>query len=351
MKRIQLASESDVLALAYLYRQTVLTWGPQYYTPAQVTAWANFASETNQFRAFILQATTFVARNHTGILGFAGIAEDGHVTSAYVRQDCIHQGIGSALMRNLLEYAQSRCIQRLYAEASEFSLGLFKKFGFQLYETEIVERHGVKFQRFLVELKLIQNKDCFMDSVTFRPAGKADCHTIAELYSISSDGVADYIWTQLAAPGEDILDVGQRRYERENTLFSYQNCTLATINDVIAGMIVAFPMIVDDVAEPEDDPVLAPYSKLEADKTYYICGIAVFSNYREQGIGSQLMKLAETHAVEKGFGKLSLIVFEENSGAKHLYNRLGYQEIAREAIVPHPLIHYSGDAILMVRTI
>lgn len=349
--KIRHANDSDVIVLAHLYRQTVLTWGPQYYTPAQVTAWTNFTSETDQFRAFILQATTFVATNHTGILGFAGIAEDGHVTSAYVRQDCIHQGIGSALMRNLLEYAQNHHMQRLYAEASEFSLGLFKKFGFQLYETEMVERQGIQFQRFLVELTLIQNREHPMNLVTFSPAEKADCRTIAELYSISSDGVADYIWTQLAATGEDILDVGQRRYERENTLFSYQNCTLATINDAIAGMLVAFPMIVDEDAEPEDDPVLAPYSKLEADKTYYICGIALFPDYREQGIGSQLMKLAETHAVEKGLGKLSLIVFEENAGAKRLYDRLGYQEIAREAIVPHPLIHYSCDAILMVKTI
>jgi len=30
-------------------------------------------------------------------------------------------------------------------------LGLFKRFGFQVYNTEIVERQGVEFQRYLVE--------------------------------------------------------------------------------------------------------------------------------------------------------------------------------------------------------
>lgn len=346
---IQLASEADVLALAHLYRQTVLTCGPQHYTPEQTAAWASFASETTQFRAFILQATTFVAANHTGILGFAGIAEDGHVTSAYVRHDCIHKGIGSALMKTILEYAQSHHMQRLYAEASAFSLGLFKKLGFQLYETEVVERQGVQFQRFLVELKLKSNKEYPMSSVKFRPAEKTDCPMIASLYKISSDGVADYIWTKLAEPGEDILEVGQRRYERENTLFSYQNCTLATINDTIVGMLVAFPMLVDTAAEPEEDPVLAPYSQLEKDNSYYICGVAIFPDYRGQGIGTKLMRLAETHAITKGFTKLSLIVFEQNQGAKRLYDRLDYREINREAIVSHPLIHYSGDAILMLK--
>jgi ribosomal protein S18 acetylase RimI-like enzyme len=114
-------------------------------------------------------------------------------------------------------------------------------------------------------------------------------------------------------------------------------------------MLVAFPMFVDEDAEPEDDPVLAPYSKLEEKNSYYLCGVAVFPHYWNGGIGTQLMALAEEQAREKGLTKLSLIVFEQNEGAKRLYDRLGYREIAREAIVTHPLIHYSGDAILMVK--
>lgn len=149
---IRLANESDLLELAHLFRQTVLTHGPQHYTPAQTQAWAAFASDTKHFRALILDVTTFVAADNTGILGFAGIAEDGHVASAYVRHDCIHQGIGSVLMKAVLEYAQRNHIQRLYAEASMFSLGLFKKLGFYRYDTETVARQGVQFERHLVEL-------------------------------------------------------------------------------------------------------------------------------------------------------------------------------------------------------
>lgn len=181
-----------------------------------------------------------------------------------------------------------------------------------------------------------------------RPATKADCGAIARLYSISSDGVADYIWTQLARPGEDILDVGRRRYEREDTLFSYRNCTVVDVDGKVAGMLVAFPMHVDPDAT-ETDPVLAPYSELEEDNSYYICGMALFPEYRGQGIGTELLALAEAHARDKGFDKLSLIVFEQNAGAKKLYERSGYREVQRAAIHPHPLIHYTGDAILMVK--
>ncbi len=190
-----------------------------------------------------------------------------------------------------------------------------------------------------------------MEQPIIRPARKSDCTTIAALYSISSDGVADYVWTRLAEPGEDILEVGRRRYAREDTDFSYRNCTIAEVGGKIAGMMVAFPMNIDPAAEPESDPVLAPYDKLEEDNSYYVCGVALFPEYRGRGIGTRLMRLAEQHARERGFGKLSLVVFAQNTRAKQLYDREGYREVRREPVVPHPLIHYTGDAILMVKVL
>lgn len=188
-----------------------------------------------------------------------------------------------------------------------------------------------------------------MDDILFRSAKKEDCRDIARLYSISSDGVADYIWSQLAQPGEELLEVGRRRYEREDSVFSYKSCTIAEREGKVVGMLVAFPMHVDPDAPPESDPVLAPYSKLEEDNSYYICGVALLPECRGRGVGSQLLERAETEARRLGFSRQSLIVFERNEGAVRLYRRLGFIEKAREPVVPHPLIHYTGDALLMVR--
>ncbi|MEO0394792.1 MAG: GNAT family N-acetyltransferase [Cyanobacteria bacterium P01_A01_bin.137] len=151
---IRTVNESDLPELSALFRQTVLVNAPEYYTPAQTKTWASFSSDAVHFHQLILGVSTFVAVDDTGILGFSGIGEDGHIASAYVRHDCLHQGIGSTLMKAVLNYAQSHHIQRLYAEASEFSLGLFKKFEFQIYDTEVVDRQGVYFERYLVELHL-----------------------------------------------------------------------------------------------------------------------------------------------------------------------------------------------------
>ncbi len=149
--KICIAQESDLPELAKLYQQTVLEIAPQKYSPIQTEAWAFFATEEG-FRDFILKPTTFLAVDTTGILAFFGIESDGHIASAYVRRDRVRQGIGATLIQTLLDHAKSNNIKRLYAEASEFSVALFQKSGFHLYDTEVVDRQGVDFKRYLVEL-------------------------------------------------------------------------------------------------------------------------------------------------------------------------------------------------------
>ena len=191
-----------------------------------------------------------------------------------------------------------------------------------------------------------------ISGILFRPAEKADCRTIAQLYSISSDGISDYIWTKLAETGEDIIDVGQRRYEQEDSVFSYKNCTVALSGEQIIGMLVAFPLFTGvGEAVDEIDPVLAPYSRLEEDNSYYICSMSVLPEFRGQGIGQTFLAIADQQAMEQDLEKLSLIVMEENEGALRLYLKHGYREVAREDVVSHPLIRCSGSAMLMVKHI
>ena len=184
--------------------------------------------------------------------------------------------------------------------------------------------------------------------IAVRPARKDECRRIAQFYRLSSDGVADYIWTRMAQPGEDILEVGRRRYEREGTLFSYENCKLLEVDGEVAAMLVAFPMEVDP-QHVESDPVLAPFSSLEEDRSWYICGIAVEEACRRQGLATVLLNEAERDARRRGFDKLSLVAFEQNLPAMQLYARHGWHEVRRHPVVPHPLIHYTGDAVLLVK--
>ena len=187
--------------------------------------------------------------------------------------------------------------------------------------------------------------------IIYRRALKPDSAVIARLASIASDGVADYAWTLIAQHGENILDVAQQRYEREGTQISYQNCMVATVEDELIGMLLAFSDVAKVGKEIETDPVLAIFENLRENESYYIDCVAVFEDYRGQGIGSGLMGRAEQQARKRGHVKTSLVVFEQNIGAKKLYERLGYREVSRKKTTPHRLIHYTGDAVLMVKTL
>jgi GNAT superfamily N-acetyltransferase len=191
--------------------------------------------------------------------------------------------------------------------------------------------------------------------VVLRPALPDDCLQIAELFRIASDGVADYIWTGLQAdhPGASLVEIGRRRYARENTAFSYQNCLVAEHEGAIIGMMHAFVIEAADApaAARDVDPVLRPYAELEQPGSLYISALAVVPRQRRQGLGRRFLAAARERARRLGCPALSLICFDQNAGAKRLYEREGFATIDRRAIVPHPLIHATGTASLMSSTV
>ncbi|MEP0549101.1 MAG: GNAT family N-acetyltransferase [Rhodothermales bacterium] len=144
---IRAATAADVPDLAALYAAAVRIVGPAHYDAAQVEAWAAFAEEP-RFRSFVLDPHTVVAEDASGITGFAGLADDGHVTALYVRPDRMRQGIGSALLCAVVERAGARGIARLYTEASAFSRPVFARHAFRLDAVEVVERRGATFERY-----------------------------------------------------------------------------------------------------------------------------------------------------------------------------------------------------------
>ena len=189
-------------------------------------------------------------------------------------------------------------------------------------------------------------------TITLRPAKRDDCADIARLFLISSDGLAEYIWSQVAEPGESLAETGRRRYAREDVAFSYQNCTVATLSGARVGMVHSFPMPESD-GEEEADPVLRPYAELEdPGVSLYISGIATYPEHRRKGYGRRLLAAAHQRARTLGLPRVSLICFEDNQGAMRLYRRHGYEEAARRAVVPHPSLHYAdGDAVLLVKAL
>jgi len=143
-------AQGEEQALTRLYQDSILGLGPAHYSAEQVTAWASFGAEREAFTEFVCVPWTVVAEDETGLIGFAGLEDDGHVPSLYVRHDRARRGVGSQLLEAVLREAESRGVNRLYAEASLFSKGVFEKYGFVVERMEHSERRGILFDRFLM---------------------------------------------------------------------------------------------------------------------------------------------------------------------------------------------------------
>ena len=186
-------------------------------------------------------------------------------------------------------------------------------------------------------------------TVEFRSAVRADAREIARLFQISSEGASDYIWSQIAEPGQDLLDVGAIRYAREDVDFSYQNCLIAEADGKVIGMLHSYVMRYDPFAAPVTDPVLAPYATMEIPDTLYISSLALHEGWRNQGLGKQFLAYAYDRANRLGLNGLSLIDYAANTGARRFYERHGFGIVKTCQVVPHPMIRVTGEAYLMHR--
>lgn len=144
---IRRATDADVPALQAVYRDAVETLGPSAYTEEQTRAWADVATMEHVARV-LLDNTTWVAELDGRIGGFCTLEPDGRVALLYVRGEHNRRGIGSALLRWTLDHSGLPSGTEFYAEASEFSVGLFRRFGFDLVQSERVVWNGAEFLRY-----------------------------------------------------------------------------------------------------------------------------------------------------------------------------------------------------------
>jgi GNAT superfamily N-acetyltransferase len=174
---------------------------------------------------------------------------------------------------------------------------------------------------------------------------------IARLFLMASEGLAEYIWSRMAEPGESLLEAGARRCSGEGIACSYENCFIAEIANTTVGMLNAFPM--EERDRPDDvsaDPALRPFVELRDYGSLFVSGVAVYPQHRGRAIGTRLLAIAEQQAVSYGLTRLSLICLEQNQGAMRLYARLGFQEIDRQALIAHPVCwSYQGDVVLLTK--
>lgn len=186
-----------------------------------------------------------------------------------------------------------------------------------------------------------------------RDAHKGDCAELAQLIDLAGEGLPCYLWSGMAGPGEDPWEIGRQRAARDSGGFSYRNSVVAEVGGKVVGALVGYPVPEQPEAIDIENtpPMFVPLRELEnlAPGTWYVNSVAVLSEARGLGVGSQLMKHAEQISRDLGLRGLSLIVSDANDGARRLYERLGYEEVATRPMVKEGWQNPGENWELMIR--
>jgi len=187
---------------------------------------------------------------------------------------------------------------------------------------------------------------------TFRRATLADAADLAPLVEFASEGLALYLWTQLAGPGGDPWEIGRQRVSSETLGVSYRHALIAEGAGKTLGALISYRL--GHEPEPIDSTLpalLVPLHELMngAPGTWYVQVLAAYPEQRGCGLGTALLMEADRSAAAAGAPGLSLIVSDTNSGARRLYERNGFREAARRRMVKERWRHPGTDWLLLTK--
>ncbi|MBB96607.1 MAG: GNAT family N-acetyltransferase [Rhodobacteraceae bacterium] len=188
-------------------------------------------------------------------------------------------------------------------------------------------------------------------SSPFRVAVPADAAALADLVNFAGHGMPLHIWTGAAAPGQDPWEYGRARQAQKAR--DGQIAVVDTGDGPIAGL-TGYVIGPDPEEIPADLPGLfVPLVELEnaAPDSWYVNVLACYPAHRGQGWGSRLLGLAEDIARAEGLARTSLIVADDNAGARALYQRQGYVETDQRACDPGGWQTDTRAWILMIKSL
>ncbi len=144
----------DCPEMAQLFYNTVHIINARDYTPRQLDAWAtgtvDLAAWDRSFRAH----RTLVAEEAGILVGFGDMDETGYLDRLYVHHAYQHQGIASALCREL-----EQGFPTVTTHASITAMPFFARRGYRILRRQEVERQGVLLANYVMERSCIQGSN------------------------------------------------------------------------------------------------------------------------------------------------------------------------------------------------
>ena len=192
-----------------------------------------------------------------------------------------------------------------------------------------------------------------LKDILYRRGKKEDSLRIAELDYIASDGAIEFLFHDLI-PDMSPTQIVTSNLENDAYPHSYKSVIVAEQSRCIIGMALSFPgkyhKITKEMQEFLPENRLNHFRKFfsaPVHDSYFLDAICVDGDYRNNGIGSQLIKLTKTKARDEGYNLLSLIVFKDNTIARNTYRKNGFKAVDTIELKSDRLMPHEGGCLLM----
>ena len=195
-------------------------------------------------------------------------------------------------------------------------------------------------------------------NLTVRRAIAADADWAVPLLFATGPGLFSYIFAAPPAQAQEIL---QQAFVLPQHAFSYEHTYIVEAGDRGAGLIIGYPGTVKKVADekvhfamarviplrklPKILVNVADFSRIKqevAPTDYYILGLTIAPEFRQQGIASQLLDWAEWQAEEHGCTHICADITYTNTIALQLFEQWGYHRVCSKTTERFAQMTYAG---------
>ena len=194
-------------------------------------------------------------------------------------------------------------------------------------------------------------------ALEYRSAEKADCATIAELIHMASDGVVEFLFHDLV-PDKTATQMVAYNLETSPGPHSYKSAIVAVDKGSVIGMALSYPSsyhkITDEMKNffPADRLAhLNDYYAVDMPASWFLDALGVEAVYRQRGIAAQLVRLTRKKAIDNNYDVLSLIAFADNTPALTLYEKFGFNAVAKIQLAGNAYIPHSNGCLLLTSQI
>ncbi|XGV96175.1 MAG: GNAT family N-acetyltransferase [Leptolyngbya sp. BL-A-14] len=205
----------------------------------------------------------------------------------------------------------------------------------------------------------------FAQNITLRPAIADDVDWAAPLFFAAGPALFSYIF---ASPFEESEAIFCQAFAYPQHALSYEHAQIVEVLDQPVGVMISYPGSLKRQADEKVHQVMArilPLRKLPkilvnlADLTrikqdisaqdYYILGLSILPEFRQQGLGTYLLAQAEKQAYAHDCDAIALDVTYANTPARALFERLGYRVVCSKSTQRFEQLTRSGGLHRMVK--